>query len=82
MLVVNPNEPLGNVLEVGQMIEIVKFCYDHNLALIAYEVLQDAVHDSGKGFQSFRKTVHQMPSPYNNLELFSIHSASKTPFFE
>ena len=82
MLIVNPNEPLGNVLEEDQMKEIVKFCVDNNLALIAYEILQDAIHNPKMIFHSFRKIVQKMPSPYNKLEVFSIHSTSKTQFFE
>lgn len=81
MLVINPNEPLGNVLKEDEMMSIVKFCYDNNLVLIAYEVLQDAVYEKSK-FSSFRKIVTHMPAPYNNLELFSVHSSSKTPYFE
>jgi len=50
--------------------------------LVAYESLQDAIHKPDVPFHSFRKVIQNMPSPYNNLELFSVHSSAKTPYFE
>ena len=81
MFVINPNEPLGNVLTEEEMKDVVRFCYDNSLVLISYESLQEAIYKKST-FNSFRKIVTHMPAPYSNLELFSVHSASKTPFFE
>jgi alanine transaminase len=82
MFVINPNEPLGSVMTEDEMKYIIRFCYDNSLVLIAFETLQDAIHSPSLNFNSFRKVVLSMPGPYNNLELFSVHSTSKTPFFE
>lgn len=82
MFVMNANEPLGTVFTHDEMINIIKFCYDNSLVLIAYETLQDAIHNPNLNFDSFRKVVLSMPSPYNNLEMFSVHSTSKTAYFE
>lgn len=63
------------------MEDLVTFCFEHNLVLIASEVLQSCIHNSEASFISFRKIVLEMPSPYNELELFSYHSGSKANGF-
>lgn len=78
-MVINPNNPTGRILTKEQMEEIVVFCVENRLALIASEVLQDIVHEGE--FISFRSVINSMPSPYNKLELFSTHSASKSNLF-
>lgn len=79
MVVINPNNPTGRLLKREEIEEIVVFCVENRLALIASEVLQDLVHDGN--FLSFRNVIKSMPSPYNKLELFSTHSASKSNLF-
>jgi len=84
MLVVNPQDPLGEILDYSQMSEIVDFCVKNRLALIACESLQHciypAVKESSKdSFISFRQVVNDLKSP---LELFSIQSLSNGPFFK
>lgn len=81
MVVVNPNNPTGAILDRSQMEEIVEFCVDNNLVLIASEVLQDCVHSPQDQFISFRKVIAEMPGKYKKLELFSYHSASKANGF-
>jgi aspartate/methionine/tyrosine aminotransferase len=76
--VINPNSPTGNVLNAEQMKEIVKFCVNNNLILIASEALQDSIHSEFDKFVSFRKIITNMELPYNKLELFSFHSASQS----
>jgi len=79
MVIINPNNPTGRLLTREEMEEIVIFCVENRLALIASEVLQDLVHEGE--FHSFRKVINSMPAPYNKLELFSSHSASKSNLF-
>jgi len=45
--------------------------------LISDEVYQTNIYTEGKEFHSAKKIVENMKKPYNNLELFSIHSISK-----
>lgn len=79
MVVINPNNPTGRLLTRQEMEEIVIFCVENSLALIASEVLQDLVHEGE--FISFRSVINSMPAPYNKLELLSTHSASKSNLF-
>jgi alanine transaminase len=83
MLVINPNSPTGYLMNRSQMEDIIRFCVDNKLVLIASEVLQDVVHDKGisKKFISFREVINSMQEPYNKLELFSTHSVSKSNLF-
>ena len=80
MLVINPQTPTGKVLSPEEMQKIIKYCYDNSLVLIASEVLQDQCYSDD--FKSFRSQVNLMHSPYNQQELFSFYSISKSPLFE
>ncbi|EPY21996.1 alanine transaminase [Strigomonas culicis] len=74
---INPGNPTGNVLERTVMEDIVRFCYDHNMVLLADEVYQVNIYAAGKKFTSFREVVLRMPEPYNKTMLVSLHSTSK-----
>lgn len=80
MLVINPNNPTGQILKIEEMKKIIKFCYENKMVLICSEVLQDLCHQ--KPFNSFRKITSSMPYPYNLLEVLSFHSISKSLLFE
>lgn len=80
MLLINPHNPTGKILTVDEMRQIVKFCVENNLVLIASEVLQDTIHTTDK-FVSFHKIIDSMEHPYNELELFTFHTASKSNLF-
>jgi aspartate/methionine/tyrosine aminotransferase len=79
MVIINPNNPTGRLLTKEQMEEIVIFCVENRLVLIACEVLQDLAYIGD--FISFRSVINSMPAPFNKLELFSTHSASKSNLF-
>jgi len=79
MVVINPNNPTGRLLTRYEMEEIVVFCVENRLVLIASEVLQDLVHEGE--FLSFRSVINSLTAPYNKLELLSTHSASKSNLF-
>ena len=84
MLVVNPQDPIGEILDYSQMSEIVDFCVKNRLALIACESLQHCIYpteqkNSKDSFISFRHVVNNLKSP---LELFSIQSLSNGPYFK
>ncbi len=84
MLVINPQDPLGEIMNYSQMCEIIDFCEKNHLALIACESLQhsiypEAIKDSSNGFFSFRHVVKKLNS---NLELFSIQALSQGPFLK
>nr|AGT02577.1 alanine transaminase [Strigomonas oncopelti] len=74
---INPGNPTGNVLERSVMEDMVRFCHDHNMVLLADEVYQVNIYACNKEFKSFREVVLQMPEPYNKTMLVSLHSTSK-----
>ncbi|CCW70276.1 unnamed protein product [Phytomonas sp. Hart1] len=75
---INPNNPTGNLLSRNILEEMVKFCHDRSLLLLADEVYQLNIHSDGLNFVSFREVVLSMPEPYRSgTMLVSMNSASK-----
>eukprot|EP00827_Trimyema_finlayi_P001147 TRINITY_DN13_c0_g1_i1.p1 TRINITY_DN13_c0_g1~~TRINITY_DN13_c0_g1_i1.p1 ORF type:complete len:487 (+),score=175.39 TRINITY_DN13_c0_g1_i1:167-1627(+) len=75
--VINPGNPTGQVLDREVMENVVRWCYDNKIMILADEVYQRNIYKQGKKFTSFRKVVTELPAPYNTTELISFHSASK-----
>ena len=59
------------------MEDIVAFCHENNLVLLADEVYQENTYFAQKPFHSFKKIKHSMGPDYAGLELVSFHSTSK-----
>eukprot|EP00826_Nyctotherus_ovalis_P049468 TRINITY_DN598_c0_g1_i3.p1 TRINITY_DN598_c0_g1~~TRINITY_DN598_c0_g1_i3.p1 ORF type:complete len:425 (-),score=169.64 TRINITY_DN598_c0_g1_i3:173-1447(-) len=76
IVIINPGNPTGQVMTKQNMEDIVKFCHKNSLAILADEVYQKNVYRE-KPFISFKKVVHNMSTPYNQVELISFHSTSK-----
>jgi len=82
LVVINPGNPIGQVLSEENMKDIVLFCVKHGIVLLADEVYQANVYGDIP-FTSFKKVYMQMytsnllDSFRNQLELFSFHSVSK-----
>ena len=72
--VINPGNPVGNVMSLESMQAIIKFCYSKGLVLLADEVYQTNIY-LNKPWYSFRKVLSEMPE--YKVELFSFHSTSK-----
>ncbi|KAH9598386.1 Aminotransferase [Trypanosoma melophagium] len=78
LVVINPGNPTGGVLERGVMEEVARFCCDRGVVLMADEVYQENIYTEGKKFVSFREVVLGLPAPYNtDTVLVSLHSTSK-----
>jgi len=79
LVVINPGNPTGACLTVDNMKEIIKFCVNEGLVLLADEVYQENVYIKDKNpFNSFKKVLYKMdPEYHKSLELFSFHSISK-----
>ena len=73
LVVINPGNPTGQVLREENMREIVRFCEERSLVLMADEVYQTNVYIDSP-FVSFKKVVRDLKSP---VELISFHSVSK-----
>lgn len=82
MVVINPGNPTGNILTEQNIEEIIKFCYEHKLVILADEVYQNNIYSETKKFHSFKKVLNKLPYPYNKTILFSFNSVSKGYFGE
>ena len=75
LVVINPGNPTGALLDDKTMEHIVRLCEQYNLVLLADEVYQTNLHrPSTHPFTSFKKVVRQLDSP---VPLVSFHSISK-----
>ncbi len=80
LVVINPGNPTGQVLTEQTMRDVVTFCMEQGIVLMADEVYQENIWVSDKKFVSFRKIAHDMGAlrgDNDGLELISFHSVSK-----
>lgn len=78
IVVINPGNPTGQVMEREDLEKIIRICHEENIMILADEVYQQNVYKQGKEFHSMRKVLHQMGEPYSNeVELLSVNSISK-----
>ncbi len=77
LVVINPGNPTGNILSEQNIEDIIKFCYENKLVILADEVYQNNIYSKTKKFHSFKKVLNKMTHPYNKTILFSFHSISK-----
>ena len=70
IVVINPANPTGAILDKNSIIEVIEFAEENNLAIIADEVYQENLY--GAEFISFAKAIGD-----RNITLFSLHSVSK-----
>jgi alanine transaminase len=78
IVVINPGNPTGNVLDRENIRDIINICYENNLVIIADEVYQANIYNPERPFISFREVLHEMGEPFrDNVELISLHSVSK-----
>ena len=75
LVIINPGNPTSAQLTKDQMIQIVAFCEDRSIVLMADEVYQENLYGKAKGtFVSFKKVVSELKSL---VQLVSFHSVSK-----
>ncbi|KAH9919892.1 transaminase [Fomitopsis serialis] len=80
LVVINPGNPTGALLDRKTMEELVRLCEEHSLVLLADEVYQANLHRPAEHpFHSFKQVVRQLNSP---IPLVSFHSISKGVFGE
>ena len=77
LVIINPGNPTGAALELSNQEEIVKFCDEEGLLLVADEVYQENVYAEGKKFTSFKKVVRDMGYAEDKFPIVSMHSTSK-----
>ncbi|KAJ2455247.1 alanine transaminase [Coemansia sp. RSA 2336] len=74
LAVINPGNPTGGCLLEDNIAEIVRFCEQEKLVILADEVYQTNIYTGTNPFVSFKKVVSKLGS---SVELFSFHSISK-----
>ncbi|XP_057504970.1 alanine aminotransferase 2-like isoform X1 [Actinidia eriantha] len=77
LVVINPGNPTGQVLAEGNQREIVEFCKEEGLVLLADEVYQENIYVPDKQFHSFKKISRTMGHGDNDISLVSFQSVSK-----
>ena len=64
MVIINPGNPTGQCLSIANIKEIVNFCIQENLVLMADEVYQQNIYQDERPFISARKVY--LVSCYNS----------------
>eukprot|EP00887_Chlorella_sp_A99_P000540 scaffold17.g540.t1 len=67
LVVINPGNPTGQVLERANQEEIIRFCQRERLVLMADEVYQANIYAASKKFHSFKKVLRDMGPEYQSL---------------
>jgi aspartate/methionine/tyrosine aminotransferase len=75
MVVINPGNPTGSVLDERNVEMVLDFARRHGLSLIADEVYQENVYLPGDRFVSFASVLER--KGIRDVSLFSLHSVSK-----
>ncbi|VVA95023.1 unnamed protein product [Arabis nemorensis] len=77
LVVINPGNPTGQVLAEENQRDIVKFCKEEGLVLLADEVYQENVYVPDKKFHSFKKVARALEYGEKDIALVSFQSVSK-----
>jgi aspartate/methionine/tyrosine aminotransferase len=79
VVVINPGNPTGQILSEQTVSDIISWCKDNNICLMADEVYQENIWKKGAKFVSFRKVALDMKAfdGDNGLQMISFHSVSK-----
>ena len=79
LVVINPGNPTGQVLEEENIREIITWAKKEQILVMADEVYQENIYKKGAKFISFRKVAFDMKAFEGNdqLQLISFHSVSK-----
>lgn len=76
MVLINPGNPTGQVLDRSDLEMVAKFCAENGIVLMADEVYQRNVYPADQEFISAKKVVTETPG-CEKVELISYHSTSK-----
>ncbi len=77
LAVITPGNPTGQVIPRSNIEDLIKVSKKYEIAVIADEVYQVNVYNSNMKFDSFKKTIKDMGSEYDDVPLFSLQSISK-----
>jgi len=83
LVFINPGNPTGQCLSEDNVRQLITFCFENRLVLLADEVYQENIYNSTRPFISARKVLGNMPEPIrSSLELLSFHTVSKGTYGE
>jgi alanine transaminase len=83
VVVINPGNPTGQVLDRNILQGIVDWAHKRNVLIVADEVYQENVYAEGKRFYSIREVVLTSPTEVaQNTQVVSLHTVSKGMFGE
>ncbi|KAJ9568528.1 hypothetical protein OSB04_004494 [Centaurea solstitialis] len=77
LVAINPGNPTGQVLAEENQRQIVDFCKEEGLVLLADEVYQENIYAPDKKFHSFKKICRAMGYGEKDIPLVSFQSVSK-----
>jgi aspartate/methionine/tyrosine aminotransferase len=75
IVVINPGNPTGAVLDEANVEMVLRFAHDRGLSVLADEVYQDNIYRPGARFVSFAGVLERLKLA--DVSLFSFHSTSK-----
>jgi aspartate/methionine/tyrosine aminotransferase len=75
LVVINPGNPTGAVLDEENVAMVLAFAREHGLSVLADEVYQENVYRPGARFVSFARVLEERG--FGDVSLFSFHSVSK-----
>jgi len=84
-VLINPGNPTGAVLSKEAVRDVVRWCSENNLVLLADEVYQENVYDENAEFYSCKRAAYDiglLEEGAEKIELASFHSTSKGVFGE
>lgn len=77
MVLINPGNPSGVILNEETIHKVIKFAVSKRMVIIADEVYRENLEEGSK-YASFRKALGHMDESINaQCELVSLHSCSK-----
>lgn len=77
IVIINPGNPIGNVLTYDDIVKVIQLCKDEGLVLMSDEVYQENIYDENRPFVSAKKVLKDLGPDYDCVELASFHSTSK-----
>ena len=77
LAVINPGNPTGQSMPKEDIADVIRFCADENIVLLADEVYQENIWERSLPFFSFRSVAAELGLLDNGLQLASFHSVSK-----
>ncbi|GAA5816580.1 hypothetical protein MFLAVUS_010110 [Mucor flavus] len=80
LVIINPGNPTGQCLTADNVRDIITFCHEQRLVLLADEVYQTNIYEpEARPFVSFKKALMDHPDAEvrEGVELVSFHSISK-----